>query len=116
LDDIEWANKLLKDVLLAKSDELPKQIREFFESLKKQVKKDKKENFYSKEVQELFRMYPMKVNRFLRELENRNFIQKTGGNRKNGYEYIINRWDDYQKLQSGAEIMDNILNQLRSKT
>ncbi|MCP4177719.1 MAG: DNA primase, partial [bacterium] len=48
IEDIEEANKLIKDVLLAKSDELPRQIREFFESLKKQLKKEKKPNFYSK--------------------------------------------------------------------
>ena len=35
LGDIEWANRLLKDVLLAKSDELNKTERSFFESLKK---------------------------------------------------------------------------------
>ena len=116
LEDIEAANRLLKEVLLAKADELPRQIREFFETLKKKVKKSKQENFYSKEIREQLRIYPMKVNRYLRELESRNFIQKTGGNRKNGYEYKINRWDDYQKLQSGADILNDILTKIREET
>jgi DNA primase catalytic core len=115
LEDIEWANKLLKDVLLAKSDELPRAVREFFEALKRWVKKKKKDNFYAKEVREWLRMYPMKVNRYLYELESRSFIRKTGGNRKTGYEYEIYRWDDYQKLLSGTEAMNDILEQIRSK-
>ncbi|MCK5169744.1 MAG: toprim domain-containing protein [Bacteroidales bacterium] len=116
LEDIEWANILLKDVLLSKSDELPRAVREFFESLKRWIKKEKKENFYAKEVRERLRMYPMKVNRYMYELESRGFIRKTGGNRKTGFEYEIYRWDDYKKLQAGTDVMNEILEQIRSKT
>jgi DNA primase len=35
LEDIEHANRLIKDVLLAKSDELSKAVRDFFEQLKR---------------------------------------------------------------------------------
>ncbi len=115
LEDIEWANNLLKDVLLAKSDELPRAVREFFESLKRWIKKGKKENFYAKEIREAFRMYPMKVNRYMFELESRGFIRKTGGNKKTGFEYEIYRWDDYEKLQAGTDLMNEILEQIRSK-
>jgi len=113
IEDIEEANKLIKDVLLAKSDELTKTVREFFEQLKKQIKKDKKQSFYSKEIQEHLRIYPMKVNRYLRELESRNFIRRTGGNRKKGFEYEIYRTDEYTKLKSGMNILDEILNQIK---
>lgn len=116
LEDIEWANILLKDVLLAKSDELPRAVREFFESLKRWTKKEKKENFYAKEVRERLRMYPMKVNRYMYELESRGFVRKTGGNRKTGFEYEIYRWDDYEKLQAGTDEMNEVLEQLRRKT
>jgi predicted transcriptional regulator len=116
LEDIEWANILLKDVLLAKADELPRAVREFFESLKRWVKKERKENFYAKEVREAFRMYPMKVNRYMHELESRGFIKKTGGNKKTGFEYEIYRWDDYEKLQAGADVMNDILEEIRSRT
>ncbi|KAF5435162.1 hypothetical protein C5S36_03700, partial [Candidatus Methanophagaceae archaeon] len=73
IQDIEEANRLIKDVLLTKSDELTKTVREFFESLKKWINRNKKQSFYSKELQERLRIYPMKVNRYLRELESRNF-------------------------------------------
>jgi DNA primase len=109
LEDIEHANRLIKDVLLAKSDELSKAVRDFFEQLKQDLKRNKQESFYGKEIQERLRMYPMKVNRYLRELESRNFIRRIGGNRKKGYEYEIYRTDEYTKLQSGMNILDEIL-------
>ncbi|MCG8411834.1 MAG: toprim domain-containing protein, partial [Bacteroidales bacterium] len=115
IEDIEWTNKLLKDILLAKSDELPKAVRNFFEHLKRWVKRENKDSFYAKEVQEYLRMYPMKVNRYIRELELRSFIRKSGGNNKSGFEYEVYRWDDYTKLQAGTDILDEILKQLRNK-
>jgi DNA primase len=113
LEDIEWANKLLKDVLLAKADELPKAVRDFFEGIKKWLKKEGRPNFYAKELRERLRLYPMKVNRYIRELELRNFIRRTGGNRKSGFEYEINHWDDYEKLIDGTKVLDGILDDLR---
>jgi DNA-binding MarR family transcriptional regulator len=121
LEDIEHANRLIKDILLAKSDELSKAVRDFFEQLKNRLKKaagadPKKQSFYSKEIQEHLRIYPMKVNRYLRELESRNFIRRIGGNRKKGYEYEIYRTDEYTKLQSGMNILDEILENIRKTT
>lgn len=60
-------------------------------------------------------MNPMKVNRYLRELESRGFIQRSGGNRKNGFEYEIHTWDEYEKLKSGINILDEILAKLKEK-
>ena len=54
-------------------------------------------------------MYPMKINRYIRELESRSFIKKCGGNRKSGFEYEINRWEDYKNLQAKTNILDDIL-------
>jgi DNA primase len=113
VEDIEAANELLKDVLLAKSDELPKAIRDFFEQLKQWVKKGRKESFYAREMQEHFRIYPMKISRYLRELESRSFIKRAGGNRKNGFEYEVNRWEDYARLQSGLEILNKVAQGIR---
>jgi DNA primase len=35
IEDIEWANKLMKDVLLSKSDELSWGVRQFLDKLQK---------------------------------------------------------------------------------
>jgi DNA primase len=116
LEDIEMANWLVKDTLLRKSDELGGDLRSFFESLKSIMRtRENTPSFYAKGIREFFRMNPMKVNRYLRELESRGFIQRSGGNRKNGFEYEIRAWDEYEKLKSGVNILDDILRRLREK-
>ena len=57
----------------------------------------------------------MKANRYLRELEQRGYLQMIGGNRKTGYEYEISAWDEYDKLKSGVDLLDDILKGLREK-
>jgi DNA primase catalytic core len=116
LEDIEMANWLVKDTLLRKSDELGGDLRSFFESLKTIMRaKENAPSFYAKGIREFFRMNPMKINRYLRELESRGFIQRSGGNRKNGFEYEIRSWDEYEKLKNGVNILDDILKRLREK-
>jgi DNA primase len=115
--DIEWANFLIKDSLLRKSDELSGQVRDFFESLKSFAdRKEEPKTIYAKEVREAFRMNPMTINRYLRELENRGYIQRNGGNRKTGFEYEIRAWDEYEKLKSGIDILDGILEKVKCNT
>ena len=100
LEDIEWANILLKDVLLAKADELPKAVRDFFESLKHWMKANNKEVFYGKEIRENFRMTSSSCNRYILELLRNNYIKVSGGNKyRQGYEYQIIKPDEYDKLQ-----------------
>ena len=114
LQDIEWANYLIKDSLLRKSDELSGQVRQFFEGLK-ELAGSNKGSLYAKQIREHFRMHPMKANRYLRELEQRGYLQMIGGNRKAGYEYEISAWDEYDKLKSGIDLLDDILKALREK-
>ena len=125
-EDIQWANYLIKDSLLRKSDELSGQVRHFFESLKRYVKNkptfaeapegnEEPKTIYAKEVREAFRMNPMTINRYFRELENRGYVQRNGGNRKTGFEYEIRAWDEYKKLKSGIDILDEILEKVKSK-
>jgi DNA primase len=113
-EDIRWANLLLKDVLLAKSDELPRQVREFFEGIKYHVKITQKESFYAKEIRQKLRLNPMTVNRYLRELETRGYIRKVGGNRKSGFEYEVLNWSEYSELQQGIKVLDEILKKIKA--
>lgn len=116
LQDIEWANYLIKDSLLRKSDELSGQVRQFFEGLKELAGNNiNTRSLYAKHIREHFRMHPMKANRYLRELEQRGYLQMIGGNRKTGYEYEISAWDEYDKLKSGIDILDEILKGLTEK-
>ncbi len=109
LEDIEWANRLLKDVLLAKSDELPRAVREFFERLKSWLQAGGRETFYGKEVRETFRMSSSSCNRYILELLRDNYIKVAGGNKyRQGFEYQIIKQDEYQKLK---EHVKNALDQ-----
>ena len=100
MEDIEWANKLLKEVLLAKSDELPRAVRMFFERLKNWLQSKGEEIFYAKEIRENFRMASSSCNRYIMDLLRNNYIKITGGNKyRQGFEYQIIKQDEYQKLQ-----------------
>lgn len=114
-EDIEWANELLKDVLLAKSDELSRAVREFFEGLKYHLRSTGKESFYVKEIRSHLRLHPMTANRYIRDLENRSYIKRVGGNRKSGYEYEISNYQEYDQLQGGMRILSDILQGIREK-
>jgi len=114
LEDIAWANRLLREVLLTKSDELPHAVRDFFEGLKAWVKKEKLESFCARDLQQRLRMYPVKVNRYLHELESRWLIRRVGGNRKSGFEYQVHRWEEYSRLTHGVDVLDQVLEDLKA--
>nr|WP_319570052.1 CHC2 zinc finger domain-containing protein [uncultured Draconibacterium sp.] len=117
LEDIEWANQLLKEVLLAKADELPKAERQFFELLKNWQGTSGKNSFYAKEIRDIYRMHPSKVKRYLNDLLRYNFIRVVGGNRyKSGLEYEVVKKDEYKQLESGiTTALDKVLDDLRNK-
>ena len=60
-------------------------------------------------------MNPMRVNRYLHELEMRGYLKRTGGNRKTGFEYEITAWEEYQELQNGINVLDQVLEKLKAK-
>jgi DNA primase len=113
LTDIACANWLVKETLLRKSDELSGELREFFESLKSKNEKDY--TFFAKDLRKRLRIHPMKLSRYLVQLESRGYIKRTGGNRQQGFEYQVNEWDDYTLLKESVDILDKKLEQLRSK-
>jgi len=116
LQDIEIANRLLKEVLLTKSDELTKGCRDFFERVKKHLAKSDKNTFYSQEIKEAFRMNPSNVKYYLAMLSKYHFIKVIGGHpRKQGYEYEIINDSEYKNLKKQLTILDEILNRLKSK-
>ena len=107
----------MKESLLRKSDELNGQLRSFFERLKSLMEKQPKDQqtFYSKQIREQFRMNPMKANRYLRELDYWGYVKQVGGNRKIGFEYQIVAWDEYQRLQSGIDVLDQTLQKIKDQ-
>lgn len=113
LEDIEIANGLMREVLLTKSDELTQTMRQFFEQMKRWLKSEQQTSFYVKPLRSHFRMYPMKANRYVRSLEDYGYIKKIGGNRKQGFEYEVSNWHDYEQLQNGLNVLDQLLEKLK---
>ena len=120
LEDIEWANRLLKDILLAKADELPRAVRDFLERLKNWLQTNNKEIFYTKEIREEFRITSSSCNRYILELLRNNYIKITGGNKyRQGFEYQVVKLNEYKELKQNIktaldEALENIKKQCLS--
>lgn len=101
IEDIEWANYLLKDVLLAKSDELTNACRSFFENLKEKQQKSGKQSFYRSDVREWMQINPHNLRHYLSQLMQYDYIKIVGGSKhKTGYEYEITSKNEYMCLNN----------------
>ncbi|OFY98190.1 MAG: hypothetical protein A3K10_12730 [Bacteroidetes bacterium RIFCSPLOWO2_12_FULL_31_6] len=118
LEDIEWANKLMAEILIRKADELTGACRNFFEKIKDYLQKEKKESFYSKALRSHLRISSSTLNRYLIELCRNGYLKITGGNKyKTGFEYLVNDYEEYSKLKQGVtSILDDMLRQIKEKT
>ncbi len=115
LEDIEQANKLLKTVLLAKSDELTKACRDFLELLKTYLSKHQKKSFYSKEIRKAYRFAPTTLNRYLSDLNRYGYLSVIGGNKARGYEYELLNTEEYENLKNCIEsALDKALEDIKA--
>ena len=115
LEDIELANELLKEVLLAKSDELTKACRDFLETLKALLIKEKKQSFFRSDVRSWTRINPDNLRYYLSQLNKYGYIKIVGGNKyKTGFEYEITDKEEYNNLSNSVQTaLDKALEQLR---
>ena len=104
IEDIELANELMKDVLLAKSDELTKACRDFFETLKGHLSRENRPSFYRSDVREWMRINPHNLRHYLTQLNQYGYLKIVGGNKhRQGYEYEVVDTGEYVKLQSSMK-------------
>ena len=117
LEDIAAANELLKDVLLAKSDELTKACRDFFETIKSHLQQAKKSSFYNQDIRSFMRINPHNLKYYLRQLVQYGYLKTIGGNRyKQGLEYEITDLEEYQKLSGTlTNALDQALERLKKE-
>ena len=113
LDHIEWANKLCRESLLRKSDQLSGASRTFFERMKVFLKASKTDTFFAKDICQEFKMYRQQVKRSLSVLEDASLISKIGINPRTSFEYKIESWDDYSIINKGISLLDEKLKELR---
>lgn len=104
-EDIEWAFKLLKDVLFRKSDELSGACRKFYDWVESPDRPLPKEGFTSSDIRQLAQIHPRTLNRYLNELVEFDRLRIVGGNKhKGGYQY---QFTDYKKDQNLSQTLDD---------
>jgi ABC-type dipeptide/oligopeptide/nickel transport system ATPase component len=116
IQDVEWANKLMKDILLAKSDELTWGVRRFLEQLKKWLKEEQLESFTTGVVRKALRINPHTIKKHIRSLNHYGHLKVLGGNRYRGLEYALVSTDDYDILHKNiASALDKALESIKNQ-
>jgi DNA primase len=101
LEDIELANELLKEILLAKSDELTKACRDFLELVKTHLQTENKKSFFRSDVRAWTRLNPDNVRHYLAQLSKYGYVKIIGGNKyKGGFEYEVTNKEEYNHLKN----------------
>ena len=98
IEDIEWANRLMREVLLRKADHLTKGQRAFLEALKVWLRTEKKQSFTGKEYRKRHRIAPSTLKNYLNKLLYQGFIEVVAGHPRVGYEYALSELDDYDQV------------------
>ncbi len=113
LEDIAEANKLMKEILLRKSDELNGATRGYFEKLKDYLKENKKSDYTNREIRQHLRIKGTTLRRYNNELLGCGMIRVKAGRKNAGYQYEVVSYEEYQKLHEHIDgMLDEILRKL----
>lgn len=116
LEDIAEANKLMKEVLLRKADELSGATRNYFELLKSSLQENKQSTFSNKEIKQLLRLPISTVKRYNLELLQSNHIKRNDNQKTKAYHFEIVSYEEYNQLQNNiATVLDNIYKNLKAQ-
>ena len=98
--DIEWAFKLLREVIFRKSDELSGALRNFYEWLLKWQASRKEDKFYLQDVRQGKRIAPRTLRHYIKQLLDYGYVEKIGGKKHStGYEYKVHEGYGGVRLQ-----------------
>lgn len=113
LEDISEANRLMKEVLLRKADELSGATRNYFELLKAALAENKQATFTNKEARQLLRLPISTVKRHNLELLQSSHIKRNENKKTKAYHFEITSYEEYNQLQKSiATVLDNIYTNL----
>jgi predicted transcriptional regulator len=116
LEDIAEANKLLKEILLRKSDELSGACRNYFERLKAWMKQEGKTDFTNTQARTALRENHSNQKRYMLQLQEAGLIRKGKGDRKKGFCYEVVSIEEYEQLKAGiTSVLDEIYQSLTAK-
>jgi hypothetical protein len=113
LEDIEAANRLLKEVLLRKSDDLTGACRNYFEKLKLYLLGEDQKTFTNRELSLKLRTAIATIKRYHYDLYNCGYLKIAKKDKLKGYEYEIVSYEEYKELQQGInQVLENGLKNL----
>ena len=115
LEDIEVANKLMKDILLRKSDTLTIACRNYLEQLKDYLKEAKQSTYTNREIIQAFRVKEPTLRRYHQQLNEVGLLSR---NKSKGHKYYLNELvapEEYQELRKKVDtVLDQVLEKLKS--
>jgi hypothetical protein len=112
-EDVAEANKLMKHILLRKSDELTGACRNYFELLKAFLKQASQSAFTNKEIRVKMRIPLSTVKRHHFELLSCGYLKLSGDKKERGYRYEVVSYEEYQALQNQIiTVLDEVLNKI----
>jgi len=113
LEDIEEANKLMKEVLIRKSDPLTPPCRKYLENLKSWLAREKKTSFTNKEARQALRSNPSNQKRYMVQLQDYDYLMATKSEKGKPHHYEISNLEEYEQLKGGiGSVLDGILDKL----
>lgn len=115
LEDIAEANKLMKEILLRKSDELNGATRTYLERLKEYLQSNKQTDYTNREIRQHLRIKGTTLRRYHNELLSGGMLRIKQGKKNTGYSYEVVSYEEYTKLHERINgMLDEILNRLRA--
>ena len=116
LEDIAEANKLIKGILIRKSDELSGACRNYFEGLKQWLQSEKKERFSATQAMRGMRIKETTIRRYHKQLVSMGLLRYEKVKGEKTHHYYVNSYEDYQTLQKQIDsILDQKLEELKQK-
>ena len=114
LEDIEQANKLLREILLRKSDELTGACRNYLESIKAYLEQENQTKFTNREIRKALKVNESNQKRYSLSLLYNYYLKRVKGTKSKGYEYQVVSYEEFRKLKEQiGNVLDQTLEQLR---
>jgi len=113
LEDIEQANKLLREILLRKSDELTGACRNYLENVKAYLEQENQTKFTNREIRRALKVNESNQKRYSLSLLYNYYLKRVKGTKSKGYEYEVVSYEEFRKLKEQiGNVLDQTLEQL----
>lgn len=115
IEDIIEANKLMKEILLRKSDELTGACRNYFEQLKKYLQETKQSTFTNRITGQALKIAHSTVKRYHLELLTAGLIKLNQDKKTKTFWYEVTSTEEYRQLKIRiSSVLDEVLEKIKS--